>query len=79
MNPEMYAFFVQDVGTEGYSRAGLNDVPAKSPSEAIAKRVPRNFGWKTIALPVNRRELWPDGKTGLLSDASKVFLGEVLK
>lgn len=59
-----YRIFVQDVGETGFSAAGLlNDIEASSPHQAI---LIANLGrhWKPIALPLNRRDLWPDGKTG---------------
>jgi len=65
-----YRVFVQDVGDEGFS--GVADVEAPNPQSAVSvfAYTPAGATWhnKTlIALPHTRKDLWPDGKTGAVS------------
>ncbi len=62
-----YRVFVQDVGRSGFS--GVRDINAASPTEAVKPYAfPKGgttwHGKKLIALPHDRKDLWPDGKTG---------------
>lgn len=65
-----FRIFVQDVGRSGYS--GFKEVEAVSTKAAVkGLKVP---SWRSefstsklpyyIALPNNRKDLWPDGQTG---------------
>lgn len=73
-----YRVFVRDVGKRGYS--GLRDAEADSVAEAIIiasrkrRRLPRLP--YLIALPHDRKDLWPDGKTGKVSPEALEFQTE---
>jgi hypothetical protein len=68
-----YRLFVQDVGISGYS--GLYDVQAASSLAArkLARDEGRRRRAKVLALPHDRRELWPDGQTGEVPRAALEF------
>jgi len=64
-----YRVFVQDIGITGFS--GVSDIVAKSPSKAIKSFAKPKFtntwyGRKLIAIPHNKKELWPNGLTGIV-------------
>jgi hypothetical protein len=61
----LYRIFVRDVGQQGYS--GLRDVRARTVKQALAKF--RGSNRYFLALSHNRRDLWPNSRTG------KVALG----
>ncbi len=79
MKLRQYRIFVQDVGAEGYSGSGAGDIFAHHLPEAtrIARKlIPRT--WRVVTIPLSHRELWPDGKTGLLNKRAKHYLRHVL-
>ena len=57
-----YRVFSQDVGRSGYS--AVKDVLADSSKQAIELVGHAWIGEKMIALPHDREDLWPHGKTG---------------
>lgn len=59
-----YRLFVQDVGVSGYS--GLYDVEAANSRAAarLARAEGRRRRAKVLALPHDRRDLWPEQYTG---------------
>ena len=62
-----YRIFSEDVGIEKFS--ALDEVDAPNPRAAISpfctdKTRKLLHGRRVIALPTNRKDLWPDGKTG---------------
>lgn len=63
-----YRVFVQDVGTDGYS--GFCDVYVAKilpPEAAVLEAGNGSRVWagrKLIALPFDRRDLWPNSQTG---------------
>ncbi len=71
-----YRVFVEDVGPGKFSAAGVpvklrGGIEAATPREAIDKSKVANpkgtnewLGRRLIALPHDRRDLWPDGQTG---------------
>jgi hypothetical protein len=71
-----YRVFVEDVGPGKFSGAGVpvklrGGIEAESPREAIDKSKaawpPGGNTWygrRLIALPHDRKDLWPNGKTG---------------
>jgi hypothetical protein len=73
-----FRVFVQDIGDRGYS--GLDDVTAASPEAAIRKAGgaavsshPPYYsacGHRLIALPHNRKDLWPHHRTGAVKAAA---------
>lgn len=69
-----YRVFVQDVGQSGYS--GFTDVQARSPLDAVLQVSNPSGTWagkNLIALPRDRKDLWPHPKTGVVSpEALKV-------
>lgn len=65
-----FRVFVQDVGRAGYR--ALDEVSAENPVDAVlpfcTDQITRTVhGKKLIALPDDRRDLWPDGRTGAVS------------
>lgn len=65
-----FRIFVQDVGKTGYS--SLDQVRADNPVDAILPfctdpRTRTVHGRKLIALPDDRRDLWPNSETGKVS------------
>jgi hypothetical protein len=61
-----YRLFVEDIGRGKFSAMGIAEVRAKSPQAAIEKGFgPSKWnGKRIIALPHDRKDLWPDGQTG---------------
>jgi hypothetical protein len=70
-----YRIFSEDVGPGKFS--AVEEVTAPNPREAILpfctdKKRRLWYGQRVIALPDNRRDLWPDSKTGTVpSEALK--------
>lgn len=66
-----FRVFTNDVGPNAYSC--LMSLSAKDQNEANrkARRIAGKLDCKAVALPESRRELWPDGQTGLLPAESK--------
>lgn len=64
-----YRVFVQDVGQSGYS--GFTDAEAATPFDAVCQvsgMASGMWGGKNlIALPRDRKDLWPHPKTGAVS------------
>lgn len=58
----LYRVFSQDVGKTGYS--GVRDVTAQSAAAAVEQVPPAWSGERMIALPHDRRDLWPHATTG---------------
>lgn len=74
MNRQKYRIFIQDVGKNGYS--GYADTQATSRREAESQY--SHAPARIVALPHNRRDLWPDGKTGRLPKSPAQLRGERL-
>jgi hypothetical protein len=66
MKSKRYRIFVEDVGPGLFSAAGTPELKAQSPEIAILAGMgaPRWCGRLLIALPVDRKDLWPNGATG---------------
>lgn len=62
---ESFRIFVQDVGKKGYS--GLSDIEAYTVEHAL-DLVGAVSSKKYIALPHTRKDLWPNGKTGRVTE-----------
>lgn len=61
-----YRVFVQDVGRDGFS--GFDDVEAISSKDAISQV--SSPGWKYIAIPHARKDLWPDRNGNVSREAT---------
>ena len=59
---KLYRVFSQDVGENGFS--GVVDIRASTPAAAVAEVPPAWDGEVMIALPYDRPDLWPNGRTG---------------
>lgn len=68
---QKYRIFTSDIGPMQFS--ALCDVYTAQPSKTVEKTSFR-FNTTAIALPHTRKDLWPDGQTGKLSDDSKDYL-----
>jgi hypothetical protein len=71
-----FRVFVQDVGESGFS--GVDDINAPDSLKAIMKFAypPGGLTWygkKLIALPHDRKDLWPDGQTGHVPEEALSF------
>jgi hypothetical protein len=68
MKTMMYRFFTNDVGRDGYS-AYTDSVAGESRAQvyARARSLAETLGCKVLVLPHDRRDLWPDRKTGRIS------------
>lgn len=78
--PQQYRVFVEDVGPDRFS--GLADAEAPGPRTAIVMVTDVDEreddlllldGLKLIALPHSRKDLWPDGSTGIVPDEAFRF------
>jgi hypothetical protein len=73
-----YRIFTNDVGPNAYS--ALCEVSAESLREAKAKaqivcrELPSRHNLKVLVIPNDRRDLWPDGKTGKISADARPFI-----
>jgi hypothetical protein len=61
-----YRLFVEDVGKGKFSAMGVAEVRAANPKAAIRAGFGPSLwnGKRIIALPHERKDLWPDGQTG---------------
>jgi hypothetical protein len=73
----MYRFFTNDVGLNQYS-AYADSVRGLSLQhcEARARRLAAKLGCKVLLLPHDRKDLWPDKKTGRIPVEAKAFVFE---
>lgn len=67
----VYRIFTSDIGPMQFS--ALKDVDTADPFKTI-EDVAARFSTVALALPHTRRDLWPDGQTGKLSEDCIKFI-----